>query len=162
MSDGSRGVLLTLSGVDASSNVVKCPLLCWRRGNGLRWEVKRLFLGCKFEGKSSRDQVVILNRGWPKWTAPLRSRSLEDGVHFDCSQKALVFQKISGSRVDHAEQEYWVQTASLVGMLGFWCGFRKGREEKMAAKAVLRLLLEQTVGGDFIGTAVQEPELSAE
>eukprot|EP00971_Amphidinium_carterae_P003130 61469-Amphidinium_carterae.1 len=76
------------------------------RGVCLRWELKRLFPACKFEGKSSRDHVVILNRGWSNRTAALRSRSFQEGVHLDCSQKSLVFQNISGPRAVDAEQGY--------------------------------------------------------
>ena len=148
-----KGVFLRIGGLLPTGDWKDVALKAWSAipGEPPKWELRRLAPACGYDNCKLRDLAKgqsTATRLWQSWSADV---GLEWNMHYgasaaSASQAAAAVQNPEPAK---AEQEYWLSTPGMLGMLLFWHSYRRESGHRQRVQAVSQWALQETVSPEI-------------
>eukprot|EP00971_Amphidinium_carterae_P327020 6458162-Amphidinium_carterae.1 len=140
-----HGLLLRIAHCTPAGLLVECSLLAWKAPAGaVVWELRRLLEPGGFAETKGLPLKEHIRRNWDAWSSYLGFLGFPSTC-LQRSAKSLQARGSDGATCAEAGQEHQLSTSALLGLLLQWALFRRARDHKDRAVALLKGLLVQTV-----------------
>ena len=153
-------VHLLETGGEGNSSNIQLRWKSWQGDSfeGLRWELWHILPTVGIEYVDARSASEKLRKLIPAWEGTWHLLGFEVGDCYGKSKHSERCQRpVQVDRVAEAEQEAWISSRGLLGLLLHSCIHRHSNEHKQLAMAVLRIFLASTTSVDVVREICGEP-----
>ena len=143
-----NGVLLQLQGRWPSGDRATVALKAYspQPGMPLRWELRRVKPAAGYPETMPTHKLVKKQKdSWFSW---MRACGWDPLHHFGYSHTAMSRKRVDVLPAD-VDQEYWLSTAGLIGILSWWAVWRRNRSDRERAKALAGWVMEHMIDTSF-------------